>query len=718
MVMEIYQNAVAYQSDSLDKLEVSDTTHSPHVSSDESSSEDERMTSQPVYLTLYEEEEAQHKNPWAKARNRAALSRDHNHPDGTVFRDPLSGNTCHHISRLFDSIKGYHEASLDLTGRHPSRYYSLQARWNKFLFDFLALNISGMERRDSKTGLCQIDFVVNDKAWERFRVKWRLPCAMHYSQLLDKCRLTLKVLKENPIPRFQKLHLLNLPAELLDHIFRLSSTSDARVLACTCYILNSVGRRHIFRNLRLKLRLPHYVSSTNAEYSSHDIPTIAQYARRDLLKNFNFLLDRPSLTKQIQALSIIDEWWLHGQLRQEENLPNPFSLSHTFYEPLSKMCPRMLQATSNLTELTLGNLKVSGELIRALADASSLHTLTFHLCRFSPEVQTSILSNDLPPSLNIANVHILMDSDAPVTHTQWYALALFPNIRTLSIKEVGHRGFPLPSSSTVRERCYIHKLERLSLENIDASEIEAFSEWIRLIRSAYGLNLTHFKLHAAWGIPDTDIIGLLQALEGAPLQLLVLEGLSNAEFPVLDSIANLFPELLGLTLVRRHNDYQYENKLAVWPHASWEYASHFQQFTKLRHFCWNFWTDYFDVTPAPLVAFENGFAVAGDEQTGDEGEDENGVVDCDDSLLPYFLDSHWSAMPFAAYCPSLETYSVMNRTIDMTCRITRHSETGRRIVEPAQLPPPFACRNPCSVRQWNTVGLCWPPLPPMSPHVD
>ena len=47
----------------------------------------------------------------------------------------------------------------------------------------------------------------------------------------------------------------------------------------------------------------------------------------------------------------------------------------------------------------------------------------------------------------------------------------------------------------------------------------------------------------------------------APLEILVLEGSAEAEFPIFEYIVFLFPDLVALTLVRRQNHNQRQNKL-------------------------------------------------------------------------------------------------------------------------------------------------------------
>jgi hypothetical protein len=266
------------------------------------------------------------------------------------------------------------------------------------------------------------------------------------------------------------------------------------------------------------------------------------------------------------------------------------------------------------------------------------------------------------------------------------------------------------------QKCQLSVLERLSLDNIDYRDLEEFTQWFLArggdtisSKTTSPLLLTHFKLHMQWGIPDSDILSLLLALQHAPLEVLVLEGLAEAEFVIFKRIASQHPDLTALTLVRRQNPSQHQNKLVVWPHASWEYASCLRGFKGLRHFCWNFLTEYWDATPRLLLAFEEGFP-SGSEKTTTVttvfSEQNNDASD----ELPYFLDSHWMALPFAAYCPTLHTFSLMDHSVDMVCLITRGSKTGRTTLTPKYIP--VHSFDSWNIQQWNTSSFHWPILLP------
>lgn len=105
----------------------------------------------------------------------------------------------------------------------------------------------------------------NPTPWENFRKKWRIPgplvvdfsllyrCTREHnfensSQFMpDTCTVDLlQIIGSNPVPCFQKLHLTDLPTELLDIVFMHASLSEARLLSATSRSLNEIGRRYIF----------------------------------------------------------------------------------------------------------------------------------------------------------------------------------------------------------------------------------------------------------------------------------------------------------------------------------------------------------------------------------------------------------------------------------------------------------------------------------------
>ncbi|KAF8153100.1 hypothetical protein B0H34DRAFT_91409 [Crassisporium funariophilum] len=607
--------------------------------------------------------------------------------------------TIYHVLRMFDSIRGFHQGYLDLSGRHPDRYYALQSQWNRYLSHFLNLETEILTCEElNAIGIPNGYHVVHDtRHWRLFQTKWRIPHSTSYAQLLKCTQRVLREIKRRPVPNFQKIRLTDLPAEVLDNIVKFAPTPHAKLLACTCRLLNEISQRHIFRSWQMKLQVPSEISPFNAEYSSFNLPTVAEYCRKDLVKNADFLAKTPHISHRIRKLVVFDEWWVRRRAHPHEN--NPFVLGMDFYKSVNQTLGLALRCASKLSTLVLQNLELSLELCRRISEISTLHTLDLHLCRIPRSVRKRLAVDSVPLSSQISNLHIYMDSGFQETHSQWYSLLLCPQIRTLSVVQFGEGAFPTLDTS-IWVKCRLTALERFSLDNVDYGDLVELMQFLGNNKTSIA-HLTHFKLHMDWGIPDSEVLTLLLALEGAPLEVLVLEGLAEAEFALFARIASQYPDLVALTLIRRQNHNQHQNKLVIWPHASWEYASYLRGFKVLRHFCWNFLTEYWDATPTLLLAFEGGFP----------SPSENRVLEYDPSDdLPYFLDSHWMALPFAAYCPTLLSFSLMDRTIDMACCITRDLKNGRTILTPKYYP--LHSFNSWDSKQWNTTSFHWPLLLP------
>jgi hypothetical protein len=191
-------------------------------------------------------------------------------------------------------------------------------------------------------------------------------------------------------------------------------------------------------------------------------------------------------------------------------------------------------------------------------------------------------------------------------------------------------------------------LERLYLETSDPNDIPVFLGWFRSMATTSPLRLTHFKLFSGIGISDLDMIELLRSIQGPLMQILVLEGLANAGFGLFDIIPEFFPALVGLTLIRRSNR-QVRTRLATWPHPSWEYAKHIARFSHLQYFAWNSNIILSRPATSPLILFEQGFL---DDSTPIEIWIKHGFD-------AFFDEDHWTALTFAAHCPSLQMFSII-----------------------------------------------------------
>ena len=509
----------------------------------------------------------------------------------------------------------------------------------------------------------------------------------------------------------------------------------------------------------MKLHVPPHISPFNVEYSSVDLPTLAHYCRQDLEKNAQFLLSSPHISRRMQRLVLTDEWWVNRRAAPS-NESNPFVLGIEFYRSVTQIFGSVLKtASGSLNTLVLCNLEINCELVRRIADVPTLHTLELHLCHVPRTVPRKLEADPTFMFPQVSNLRIYMDSSFPETHSQWYTLLLCPHIRTLSIVQFGVGAVPpstagagvaAPSTSPATTqtltstdatsafwaRCRMNHLERLSLDNIDWGDLVELMGFLKNHRQAV-MHMTHFKLHMDWGISDSEMMQtVLLALEHAPMEVLVLEGLADAGFELFDRIAQQYPQLVALTLVRRQNRNQHTNKLALWPRSSWEYAKHVKGFRQLKHFCWNFLTEYWDATPVAMLSFESDFQAVSSSSAdvaASESDESTHPVDIlpKTDEVPYFLDSHLMALPFVAHCPSLESFSLMDRTIDMVCRVERHPVTKAVRLIPKYYPTTTATTIHAGhdsfvsysggwtdvdqvLLSWNTTRSYWPRLLPLA----
>ncbi|KAF8909661.1 hypothetical protein CPB84DRAFT_1743696 [Gymnopilus junonius] len=649
-----------------------------------------------IFLSIYEEEEAIEQPTWRRT------------PDETV--ENVIRPTIYHLLRLFDSIRGFHRGYLDLSGRHPQRYYTLQSQWNKYLCSFLGLETEIRPLEDLNTlGTDTYHVVFNPERWRRFLLKWRLPESISYTQLLRYTQKVLRDLRQHPVPQFQTLRLTDLPTEVLDNVITLSSIAQAKAFSLTCHTLNAIAQRHIFRTWRMNFYVPPHISPFNVEFIDVNLPLLAHHCRKDLERNVAFLRDTPHVNLQIQRLVLTDEWWVSRRAHPHEN--NPWILGIDFLRSVTQIFGSVFKSAPRLSTLVLCNLEMNLDLARKISEISTLHTLELHLCHVSRMARKKLISDASVACHQIANLHIYMDSTFSETHTQWYGLLLCPRIRTLSVVQFGVGAFPTPDA-TFWSRCRLDNLERLALENIDLGDLAELTKFFASSNMA-GAQMTRFKLHMDWGIPDSEVLGLLLAIHNSVLEVVVVEGLAEGQFTFFELIAEQFPQLIALTVVRRQNSNQHLNKLAIWPHASWEYAPYFQGFKSLRHFCWNFRTEYWDATPTTLLAFESNFQVSSSTMSS-FARFPLAQVEADSFTgeVPYFLDSHWMALPFVAHCSTLESFALMDSTIDMVCHITRPAPANKPILAPNYYPMHSAI--PWNDQQWNTTSSHWPVLLPRS----
>jgi hypothetical protein len=422
-------------------------------------------------------------------------------------------------------------------------------------------------------------------------------------------------------------------------------------------------------------------------------------SRRRFLDVTGFLLSRPDLTDALRTLSLRDRWpqrALHNTFAESFNI---HSLQN-FYTPIYRDFSKIIEASKNLTTIAMSGLDICTVFLQAISNLETLRTIHFSSCQLDAAACVGITQNEVRLQDTVLNLRLFVHGDDSI----WYILFLYPQLRTLTVLPLESNPANLPAEDILERATPFKTLERLSLDNFDPRAILVLCAWmIEALGNVANpeLKLTHFKVHTRLGVPDPMLVNLLDTFRFSPnLQILVLEGLALTDVgpEIIDLIAETCPNLRGLTLIRRHNERQLETELAAWPHTSWEYASHFNAFSRLRFFSWNFLCQtILDPTPAIMNQFENGFP----DLDTNEGRHKKKEMD----EIAYFDDAHLMVASFAAHCPTLRTFAIAAHLPRFVCRIDRMAD-GKIELLNVDMNDMYR-----STRMWDTDSILgWPPV--------
>ncbi|KAF8992724.1 hypothetical protein BDQ17DRAFT_1369087 [Cyathus striatus] len=634
----------------------------------------------PPYLRLHEDDEYDEK--FHEARRISELLGLGVEPERILRSDYYRSLK---LAQFCDSIRGFHKGNLDLTGRHLPRYESLFKRWNAFLHDFINLSLvvepHQTERaypagRSMGTKYIQVDYTVKDSViWDNFEKKWHVSRTAGYDGLLDPVQSVLEQLSLTPLPKIQNLCLLDLPVEVLDSIFKLAALKQARLLSSTCRRLREIGKRYIFNQRTLTLHFPTYALHQTRDMNTPEerfrtmIPA-TKACRTNVIDQSKFLLSRGDLCDAVDSLSLANR--ISETLLVNSGLDTIFG--NDFYVPVFEAFQDVICNCKNLRSLYLSDVDLSVEMLQAIASLPNLTVLDYHGCSVTSQAVASVFAGGvIKPSPSVFNL-ILLNNDNSALF--WVLVALYPNLRTLCVSKLG-RGLLEPSNLVSRHSEVFASLEKLNIGHVFSDGVTDLAHWITLNSEEAPLRLTHLKITAQYGLEDGPLLALMDALETAPLQVLVLDGIKEGSFELFDRIAARCPNLLGLTITRRENYRQIRAKFATWPQASYEYARHFSAFQRLEHFSWNFRVPLFDSndqTPAGMAYFEDGFI-------SDEEDLRRRISGEDSDDSDYFNDGHFIAYPFAAYCRTLKSFAVTGGTVRRNvCWIKRRSNQQLELV--------------------------------------
>ncbi|KAF5338282.1 hypothetical protein D9757_014909 [Collybiopsis confluens] len=617
-------------------------------------------------------------------------------------------------SKLSESARGESFlGDLDLSGRHQTRLDELMPLWSAYFRDFCALKqaatVSIQEETyqwDPRHAYKRTVYTVDEKVWVEFRLKWKIPRFYDLTELVNKAgkmvldnattgyipELQLQIRLQKPFlkspcgPKIQQKCLLDLPAEILDYIMSFASLDRLRLLSATCKRTPPDWLSLYFRELEAKSRQEAILK-----------------VRQQFLEDIDFIHSRPDILQQTRTVSFINEIRGRDDYDEGENVP-------LFYDLVDEAILRTLRtlgASNNLQDLAISSHNVGPEFFHVISQFTHLHKLNLISCRFDDTLTPTFYST----ASKIDSIRILQFAHHTTNEDQevigWYLLFLFPNLRLFNIFTPSGTSLVLSPPPVEIHHCGIfHKLRYLSLSEF--YHLPSLATWIHASRSRGPISLTHLKIECKWGLPDAEVITLLESLRTAPLQALSLEGLQNGNLILFESIADCLPDLLGLTLIRRENYRQSTSKHCPWPYASWEYAPIFARFTRLEYFCWNYRLlgDYL-ASPVALLVFEKQAdhenrrlktpIEGGEEHEKDEEIDWELWKHVHSSADEYGYDH--AGRLFSAYCPTLKTIADFR---GVHCAITR--DEGGHIKYSSSDELPRARLDWDTLRGWGQLG--------------
>lgn len=303
-------------------------------------------------------------------------------------------------------------------------------------------------------------------------------------------------------------------------------------------------------------------------------------------------------------------------------------------------------------------------LVTALMLQSRMTYVDFIRCQTSEALQDDVLSRT-PTSNDLAQSSVrqfVLHMFGTEHQSSWYLLALFPDAHLLYVESQDPTcGFLSPDPTLWSRLHVMHRLEYIHLEGIDW-EIQDLVNWLQDCALRGPLRVTHFKLRSPWSIDPDPIMSLLRVLHtaSAPIRVLVLDGIAKAPVDLFIAIAQLLPQLEGLTLIRRDTERQSKKRLCRWDCPTYEYAACLRALPRLRYFGANFYWDILELSPIVTRLFESDFDASKPEPLTDD----------------YMSDPRSMALPFAASCPTLESFVIVSDHLQWACKIRRSSANG------------------------------------------
>ncbi|KAF8993321.1 hypothetical protein BDQ17DRAFT_1431817 [Cyathus striatus] len=497
------------------------------------------------------------------------------------------------------------------------------------------------------------------------------------------------------------VHLINLPAELLEIIFSLLKLHDTRSLASCCRYLHEVGQRYTFKHRRFVIKWNpwrHHVPKefhfrilvpNSTDPGLHPSAKYALDTRNVFLEYAAFLLAHPDILNCVENICLSNEiapfTWGHKPDASQERWKKKF------YAPVWDIIPKLLTGARFVKESTLYHIELSKDIFNSFRRLRHLYTLRLDSCFFRKGTISSMCKGRPPTmSSSLLNLDIYMPNRRVDCHEEiWKVLQFFPNIRTLSISSnTDDIAVEMPPEKLVVKGTLFSTLEKFVMMNASMEAILGVEDWIRITSErGFHLRLTHISISTMYGMQEWVLESLLVSLSYCPMEVLDLDlNFHSTDLATIQEIANNCPNIRGLTLITRNESD--ETRVVDWMHPSWEYASYFTLFRRLEYFCWNFRTSSSDFSPASMVFFEEGFP-----------HDSEGAADSTYPDEPdLFNDQHYIAYPFAANCPTLRIFSILVSDKEVEGCDVHRAENGV-----VSLIPFKERADAKKIEQWNVI---------------
>ncbi|KAF9069629.1 hypothetical protein BDP27DRAFT_1402480 [Rhodocollybia butyracea] len=504
--------------------------------------------------------------------------------------------------RFFYIIEGFLKmrglGNLDLTGRHQTRLNELKPLWQAFFNDVFRVKytarISLVQEEDEDGFLHKQPFYkIRKEDWEDFRRKWKIPRRIDFNSVVKQTERTcqLHVLHSDG-PKIQKLCLLDLPTEVLDLILSVASLEYARLLSATNKRLYQLGHPYTFKSLSLGLKTTDF----NQIREGLEPQALSLKARTRFLQYSCFLRTRPDLLMTVDELIFRNFGRLFSQTLDGSFTPHILD-GKTFLPPITSSLNETIALARNVRVLDLSNLDITCSLMQTLAHLIHLQSIILSYSMQHDDLTRAIIENELPTCGQVQFVELSsysVDFQQPSDELAWLFLILFPNLLNFHYLSPPRETLwspPIPSllsEDSASPLAMFKTLQRLFLSHYaDVQFLTDSFQKLSATNSAISFPLTHLKIHTCFGLSDSVVIDLLEALHSgnAALEVLILVGLQNTDLALFENIADFFPNILELSLYRGTSKRQARS--SPWRHPTWEYARRFARLTRLRYFSWN-----------------------------------------------------------------------------------------------------------------------------------